>query len=120
MAGSSAKDDRAWLYDMMESAGQALSYVAGMTFDQFWDDSRTRDAVAMRLTVVGEAARNVSAAAAAKLPAVPFHQMRGLRNRMAHAYGQVDFREVWKITQQDLQPLVDALRRHLAAEDREA
>lgn len=46
MAGSSAKDDRAWLYDMMESAGQALSYVAGMTFDQFWDDSRTRDAVA--------------------------------------------------------------------------
>ena len=64
MAGSSAKDDRAWLYDMMESAGQALSYVAGMTFDQFWDDSRTRDAVAMRLTVVGEAARNVSAATA--------------------------------------------------------
>jgi uncharacterized protein with HEPN domain len=113
MPHSPAKDDRAHLHDMLESAQQAASYVAGQTFDQFWDDPKTRDAVAMRLTIVGEAARNVSPTTATAIPAVPFHQIRGLRNRIAHAYDQVDFREVWKITQNDLKPLISELERYL-------
>jgi len=113
MPHSPAKDDRAHLHDMLESARQATSYVSGQTFDQFWDDPKTRDAVAMRLTIVGEAARNVSPATAAAIPKVPFHQIRGLRNRIAHTYDQVDFREVWKITQNDLKPLISELERYL-------
>jgi uncharacterized protein with HEPN domain len=110
---SAAKDDRAHLHDMLESAKQAASYVSGQTFEQFWDDPKTRDAVAMRLTIVGEAARNVSLATATAIPAVPFHQIRGLRNLIAHTYDQVDFREVWKITQNDLKPLISELERYL-------
>jgi hypothetical protein len=55
----------------------------------------------------------VSPSTATAIPAVPFHQIRGLRNRIAHTYDQVDFREVWKITQNDLKPLISELERYL-------
>lgn len=106
------KDDRAHLHDMLESAKQAVSYVHGLTFEQFWDDPKTRDAVAMRLTIIGEAAARVSAASVMAIPQVPFQEMRGLRNRIAHTYDKVDFTEVWKITQQDLRPLITELEKH--------
>ncbi|MCX6943654.1 MAG: DUF86 domain-containing protein [Opitutales bacterium] len=103
---------------MLESAKQAVSYVQGQTFEQFWDDFKTRDAVAMRLTIIGEAARQVSPETAATMPQIPIHAMRGLRNRIAHTYDQVDFTEVWKITQHDLKPLITELAKSLRAQEK--
>ena len=104
--------DQAHLQDMLDSAKQAASYVRGQTFDQFWDDAKTRDAVAMRLQAIGEAAGRVSPATAAAVPALPIHQMRGLRNRSAHTYSKVDFKEVWKVTQHDRKPLISELEKY--------
>ena len=107
-----AKDEKAHLHDMLDSAKQAAGYMAGQTFEEFWDDPKTRDAVAMRLTIVGEAARHVSAATAATIPAVPFQQIRGMRNRIAHTDDKVDFKEVWKVVEQDLKPLISELEKY--------
>ena len=67
-----ANDQNTYLREMLESAKQAAGYVAGITMEKFWDDHKTRDAVAMRLTVIGEAARHIIADTAAQLPKVPF------------------------------------------------
>jgi uncharacterized protein with HEPN domain len=88
----------ALLRDMLESAQAVRDYVAGFSFDRFWDDFKTRDAVAMRLIVLGEAARRIDAATAAKLPTIPLSDIRSTRNRIAHDYNRVDFRIVWDIS----------------------
>jgi uncharacterized protein with HEPN domain len=107
------KDQRAYVQDMLESARQAAGYVRGMNFDQFWDDHKTRDAVAMRLQVVGEAAQRVTDETAAKLPHVPIQDIRGMRHRISHDYGRVNFRVVWKTVQEDLPPLIAELEKYL-------
>ena len=94
---------------MLESARLVSGYVAGLTFDEFWDSSEKRDAVAMRLIVIGEAAGKVDTATAAVVSTVPFPKISATRNRIVHDYGKVDFTVVWKITQQDTPPLVTAL-----------
>ncbi|MDX2110311.1 MAG: HepT-like ribonuclease domain-containing protein [Verrucomicrobiota bacterium] len=43
------------------------------------------------------------------LPGIPFKSIRGMRNRIAHDYGAVDFKIVWSITQQNIEPLVNTL-----------
>jgi uncharacterized protein with HEPN domain len=116
MVRKPGKDEKAHLHDILESARKVESYVAGQTFEEFWEDPKTRDAVAMRLNILGEAARHVSPATVTAIPAVPFHQLRGLRNRIAHTYDQVDFKEVWKITQQDLKPLISELEKYFGKE----
>ena len=42
--------------------------------------------------------------------------IRGLRNRIAHEYGQVDYRIVWKVAREDLKPVVAALDSYLSRE----
>jgi len=107
------KDQQTYVQDMLESARQAAGYVRGMSFDQFWDDHKTRDAVAMRLQVVGEAAQHVTAETAARLPHVPIQDVRGMRHRISHDYGRVNFRVVWKTVQEDLPPLIAELEKYL-------
>jgi len=109
MSPKSAKDQKAYLYDMLESARAIGRYMQGVTFDQFWDNGEKRDAVAMRIAALGDAARNVTKITEAEIPAVPFGNIRGMRNRIAHDYGKVNFREVWKVAEQDIKPLIGAL-----------
>ena len=107
------KDQNTYLKEMLDSAKKAVGYVRGQTFAQFWEDQKTRDAVAMRLHVVGEAAKHVKAETAVALPKVPFVDIRGMRNRIAHDYGSVNFRIVWKVTKEELSPLISELDKYL-------
>lgn len=102
----------ALLSEMLESAHTVRDYVVGLSFDEFWDDFKTRDAVAMRLIVLGEAARHVDPATVAKLPAIPFADIRATRNRIAHDYSRVNFKIVWEISQADIPPLIAAPEAH--------
>ncbi len=79
-----SKDQRAYLYDRLESAQKAVGYVQGVTYDEFWQNSEKRDAVAMRIAAIGEAARQITPVTEAAVPSVPFHLIRGMRNRIAH------------------------------------
>ena len=103
----------AYLHDMLESAQFILRYMEGIDYEAFWNDSEKRDAVAMRLSVVGEAAAHVTNEPAAKLKDVPFKDIRGMRNRIVHEYGRVDYAVVWKVTQDDIAALVMALQKYL-------
>jgi uncharacterized protein with HEPN domain len=70
----------------------------------------------MRLAAMGEAARQINAATETTLSNVPFHLIQGMRNRIAHHYDKVDFVEVWKVTQKDLQPLISELEHYMNTE----
>jgi uncharacterized protein with HEPN domain len=96
----------------LEAAHLIRRYMDGVDFEEFWDNSEKRDAVCLRLAVIGESANKIDAATATALPAVPFPSLRGLRNRIAHDYGAIDFRIVWEITQKDIEPLITTLEAH--------
>jgi uncharacterized protein with HEPN domain len=115
---SPSKDSHAqekYLVDMMESAQAIQKYMHGVTSDEFWDDGEKRDAVTMRIIVIGEAARHVNHATAASLPGIPFAQIRGMRNRITHEYERVDFREVWSVTQENIVLLIAELAKYFEA-----
>jgi uncharacterized protein with HEPN domain len=104
------KDQDTYLHDMLEAAQLIDRYMKGVTFHEFWHNSEKRDAVALRLSVLGESAHQVDKTIEAVLPAIPFKAIRGLRNRIAHDYGAVDFKIVWSVTQKEIKPLIRALR----------
>ena len=59
--------------------------------------------------IVGEAAKNVSAETAAAFPSVPWRAIAGTRDRLVHAYFDVDFDRLWQIVAVDLPSLVAML-----------
>jgi uncharacterized protein with HEPN domain len=84
------------LRDIREACLLIESYVAGVSPEEFFEDTEKQDAVIRRIEIIGEATAHLSEAARAELTALPFRQMRGMRNIVAHDYGHVDVVLVWK------------------------
>jgi len=90
------------------------SYIAGLTHEQFLADTKTQDAVLRRFLVAGEAAARLTPETCAEFPNIPFRKIAGMRNRVVHDYGNVDFEIIWETVQTHLPPLFKELQRFFA------
>ncbi len=106
------------MQDMLEAARLICTYVEDVSFEEFWHNSEKRDAVALRISVLGEAACKIDKTTEAAMPTVPFRNLRGMRNRIAHDYGAVDFSIVWAVTQQDVRPLISSMEAYFEAQSK--
>ncbi len=55
----SSRDWRLYADDILEACAKVRRFIAGMSFERFVADERTRDAVVRNLEVIGEAAKNL-------------------------------------------------------------
>lgn len=97
---------------MLDAAQQACTYVENMEKVDFLDDPRTQQAVIMNLIILGEAATKLLDGYVAFLglyPDVPWASMKGMRNRIAHGYFDLDLDIVWETVQTDLPRLLARL-----------
>jgi uncharacterized protein with HEPN domain len=58
--------------------------------------------VIRELEIIGEASRNLSTDLCQSHPEIPWKQIIGLRNRVIHAYFDIDLLAVWEIAGEDL------------------
>ena len=72
------------LRDIREACLLIESYMVGVSSEDFFEDTEKQDAVIRRIEIIGEATAHLSEATRAQLPALPFRQMRGMRNIVAH------------------------------------
>lgn len=102
----------ALLYDIHESASCLREYTAGVSKAAFMGDRLLQDAVCMRLALIGELAGKLEK----PVKGLPVKAMKGLRNRIIHDYGRVDLGVVWKIIDDEMEPLLDKFSVILPAE----
>lgn len=109
MSGNRLSD---YLEHMHRAATDACDFVEGLTKDAFLEDKRTQRAVIMCLVIIGEAASRVIDGYAAFVrshPEVPWRSMRGMRNRVAHGYFDINFDVVWDTVRTALPELLRQL-----------
>jgi uncharacterized protein with HEPN domain len=101
-----------YLDHMQQAATDACSFVDGMGKDDFLEDKRTQQAVIMSLIIIGEAAAkimDVYAEFTQAHPEVPWRSMRGMRNRIAHGYFDINLDVVWDTVRTALPELLKQL-----------
>ena len=103
------------LRDILDSAKAVRKYLHGVSREQFLADTEKQDAVLRRLEIIGEAASRLTAETQALFPKLPFRAMRGMRNIIAHDYGDVDLEQVWTTASNDLDNLIAVLERYFAS-----
>lgn len=89
-------NDRDLLVDILVAARRIADFVAGYELESFLRDERTCWAVHSQFVVLGEAARSVSESFQEAHPEIPWREMIGMRNRMAHGYNTIDWTIVWQ------------------------
>ncbi|MGQ9823176.1 MAG: HepT-like ribonuclease domain-containing protein [Thermogutta sp.] len=101
--------DDAYLLDMLLAARDAQEFARGLTRKQFEESRLHQLAILKALETIGEAAARVSESFRIAHPDIPWRAIVGMRNRLVHAYFEVDLDEVWDTVQNDLPPLIAAL-----------
>jgi len=102
--------DKLFLDHILDAIGEIASYTtAGRA--GFIADRKTQSAIIRQLEIIGEAVKNLSAPLTGAAPSVPWRQIAGTRDRLIHAYFNVDLDAVWSMIEQDLPELrVNVLR----------
>ena len=108
------RDPRLYVEDMLAFCTTALSYTRG--FDQFgFEADRMRyDATLRNIELIGEACTHVPPEVRALAPGLPWREVIGTRNRLAHAYLGIDADTLWDIIANELPSLRNGLQALLA------
>lgn len=64
---------------------------------------------------IGEAASRVSPACQSKCPSIPWPEIIGMRNRLIHAYFDINLDIVWRTITEELPPLIVELEKALSS-----
>jgi uncharacterized protein with HEPN domain len=107
------RTDRQRLDDVLAAAAAIVSHMGRGTLA----DGLVFDAVRVRLIEIGEAVKDISPGLLATEPAVPWQDVAGMRDHLAHRYFDTDHAIVAATVEHDLPPLVAAVERLEARAD---
>lgn len=104
------------LHHMLDAARKATQFAQGRTRADLETNEVLALALVRLLEVVGEAANAVTEDIRKRAPQIPWKEIAGTRNRLAHGYFDVDLDIVWEIVTHDLPPLIAALEQLVSGE----
>ena len=106
-------NDRVRLRHMLDAASQALEFGAGHTREDLEIDRMRALAIVRCIEIIGEAAAKVTDETRVTHADIPWGDIVGMRNRLIHAYFDIDLDRVCDTLANDLAPLMAALRQML-------
>lgn len=110
-----SRDVSLYMGDIVEACDRVRSYIERLTFETFVADNRTVDAVVRNLEIVGEAAKKVPSTVRSRAERVPWREMAGLRDVVAHAYFGIDHHIIWDVASNHLPQLREDIAELLLA-----
>jgi uncharacterized protein with HEPN domain len=103
------------LRDILESIA-AIERYSDCEKQAFERDELLQTWFVRHLQIIGEAAKGISEEVRGLAPAIPWHQISGMRNVLVHGYFEIDTDLVWDTATRDvpaLKPVIEQLLKAL-------
>lgn len=113
-----SRDDHVRLRHMADAIEAASKFVEGRSRSDLDADRMLVFALVRAVEIIGEAASKLSSEGRAGLPAVPWSSVVGMRNRLIHAYFDVDLDILWNTVTRALPPLGEQIQAALGESSR--
>ena len=111
------KDDPVRLRHMLDAAREAELFAQNKTRSDLDADRKLVLALVKDIEIIGEAAANVTDKCQENTPQIPWSNITGMRNRLVHAYFDINLDILWKTVIEDLPSLVDELEQIVPPEN---
>jgi len=85
---------------MLQACDRILTYTSGMVRENFFTNNLVQDAVLRNIEILGEATKNLLECSPSLLtdyPEIPWIDIYGMRNRIAHGYFFINIDTVWGV-----------------------
>ena len=106
-----SRDPRLWLEDILRGCDRILRYVGDHTREEALGDDLVLDGILLNFHVIGEAVKRLPDDLKTAHEDVPWRQIAGMRDIVAHLYFALDHEIIWDAIQND----VPALRSRVQA-----
>ncbi len=103
------KNDTVRLQHMLDAARKALLFIKGKMRADLEQDEQLTLALARLIEILGEAATRISKELQNRYPSIAWKDIISTRNRLIHAYFDVDLDVLWQVSRDDLTPLIKEL-----------
>jgi uncharacterized protein with HEPN domain len=88
--------ERLYLDDIVQACDDIAGFLEGFDLQAFLQDARTQGVILQRLMVIGEAASRLPDDFTEAHPEVDWPAIVGLRNRIVHAYFNIELPIIWE------------------------
>lgn len=102
-------EDRVRVLHMRDACQSGARFIQGKARGDLERDEMLRFALVRAIEIVGEAAAKVSDETRQLAPGIPWREAVGIRNRLIHAYFDVDLDVLWRTATEDLPELLLSL-----------
>jgi uncharacterized protein with HEPN domain len=106
------ENDLSYLIDIVDCIADINEFTNPVEYSQFEKDKMRKLAVERQLEVIGQAANKISIETQNILKNIPWKKIIGLRNKLAHDYGEILAERIWKISRNSLQELLKELEKN--------
>lgn len=101
------------LKHMLDASRAAVEHLTGKERADLDTNRTVLSAVVRELEIIGEAANSIPTVFKKKHPGIPWKQMIAMRNRLIHAYFDIDHDIVWVTAKDHLPILIQQLEQLL-------
>jgi uncharacterized protein with HEPN domain len=101
--------DPGYVWDMLDAARSVREFTTGVTQDEYLEDRKLQLAIERALEIIGEAARLVSPTFKANHAKIPWKEIIGQRNVLAHEYGEINQARIWLVASRRIPELIELL-----------
>lgn len=106
-----SRDPTLRLEDVIEACERLEAYMQGISYHVFIKDYKTQDAVIRMFEIIGEAVKALPEDWKETEPEIPWRQIAGFRDVLAHAYFAIDANVVWTAATERAPQLLQACLR---------
>ena len=108
-----SRDWRVRVEDIVGASERAIRFLGDTDLASFRKDERSIAAVTHQIFIIGEASARIPTTIRSRTSDVPWEEIIGMRNVIAHGYFEIDVEILWKTVRLDLPPLLDEMRKLL-------
>jgi uncharacterized protein with HEPN domain len=101
--------DSASLLDIVNAAKRVLLFAEGLDKSALATNEEKQSAILYQVIVIGEATKRLSQEFRAQHPAIPWKDIAGMRDIIAHQYDRVNLNTLWDVIQTDIPELLALL-----------
>ncbi|QPH38489.1 HepT-like ribonuclease domain-containing protein [Pedobacter endophyticus] len=101
--------DRVRLQHILDAICETESYLEGVSFEQFLENSEKRFATLKQIEIIGEACNAITEELKTRFPLIPWKPITAFRNISIHEYFGVDLQLTWEIAKNDFPDLKEQI-----------
>jgi len=109
--------DDASLLDMIRAGQLVLQFAQNLDREQLNSDLRTQSAILYQIAIMGEATKRLSHEFRQQHSEIPWADIAGMRDIVAHQYDRIDLDIVWQVIQRNIPELLNLLLPLLPVQD---